>query len=553
MLSCFALLLATHSVKAYNGPFRTWISPNVSLPFYIVAPTSSYTAANNFLIWDLNEQTDYTGSDLNIARLSMSCVVNEFTSGDNIPYMYVFAGDTIYIERIVLDDDILTNDWEIVFASFTDNNIINRNSSGFDFDNGKFRHASIVSLWNFIYIWNAWDGGSGTDDWNSMFYYDTYENIIKFVGLYPETVCCSGFTYVNKSGFERLYTFGGYHQDDHIYYSNKVIYETSGPTVMPTEHPTSMPSLTPSKVPTTLPSTQPSFHPTSAPTSQPTSLPSNVPTHVPTQQPSELPTVAPLHDITRFTTTVVNEDSIDSITTTSADDENNNQNSDSSTAFGNSSVTIAMIAGICIVLVVCCLVLVCLVAIILPHWSKHREIGLASIQTQQKKSESNGYRVNANINDIRLENNGQLGSAATVMPQIGFSSDRAVEMAKLQSSMDNNAAGYNKNNIGGNAVQLQLEMGEGVSNVNMNETGQFGNNRNERASFSESNDNQGDTIVYEKDGAKGRIAGKSKLDTGMAQISIDGQLVEIDYKDLMQIVKLKQNDEMVDNVGGESL
>ena len=88
---------------------------------------------------------------MNYARQYQTCVVNNFD--ENNPYLYIFGGDSVYIERINLNN---LDTWYVLSQRFDSDSI---DGSSFSFDSA-IRHFAIVSYYNYIFLIN------GYDEWN---------------------------------------------------------------------------------------------------------------------------------------------------------------------------------------------------------------------------------------------------------------------------------------------------------------------------------------------------------------------------------------------------
>ena len=63
-----------------------------------------YEYAQKFYIYNIDANNFTQGPDLNYAHTSSVCIVDTFSYQQNTsvdPYLYVFGGDSIYIERFV--------------------------------------------------------------------------------------------------------------------------------------------------------------------------------------------------------------------------------------------------------------------------------------------------------------------------------------------------------------------------------------------------------------------------------------------------------------------
>ena len=215
---------------------------------------------------------------------------------------------------------------------------------------------------------------------------------------------------------------------------------------------------------------------------------------------------------------------------------------------------ISLIIGISCVLVVCCLVIACLLFAFVPEWMKKREkeIEGQAMQLQPKKPVSGRKNNNIGNNNNNNNNNNNLSVLTGMRAQTG--TNIGVELGQWHSTYSNNNGKHgNVDNIG-----LEVEMGhemEGkIYNNNNNNNkieidktlGESTNIINQMRMVSEE---LGNDELYGSESANTKSPG-DELNANAnqtAKIEIDGQTVEIDYKDLMAIAKLKQNDANVQN------
>ena len=246
-----------------------------------------------FNIFNLTDMTNYVGNSLLSSRGIPSCVVNEYLDD---PYLYIIAGNNINIERIKLNENILTNEWELLPFQLSINNVKTELS--------ELGFSSPISYTNFILLLGGYDRSVNNGS-REIFYIDINESDAGLVGYLAQRMWSSGAVMANvgSNGLnKRIFTFGGSDGSgtliDAIYYTDLLL-PTKAPSSIPSHIPSTIPSSEPtnepSTIPTTIPTNDPTSHPTSAPTS--TNEPTTIPTMIPTVESFPNPTVLPRYDV----------------------------------------------------------------------------------------------------------------------------------------------------------------------------------------------------------------------------------------------------------------
>ena len=187
-------------------------------------------AATQFFIYNLDSNAAGSnvavavGPSLNHGRSHPSCVISEYYS--NNPYLYVFAGESSFIERLKINEDIKTNKWQVLTTKFDEYNVGDKSTFRFD---SHISYFGIFSFKEYIFIVNGYDGGNGGE--NEMFIFNCDSLTIDYFGEYAISVWSTAPIVAQN----RLYNFGGMmKQGDSdeaisaIYYSDEYFDEANG-------------------------------------------------------------------------------------------------------------------------------------------------------------------------------------------------------------------------------------------------------------------------------------------------------------------------------------
>ena len=223
-----------------------------------------------------------SGPTLTHTRFEHTCVVDNYHI--NNPFLYIFGGDTIYIERINLNT---LDKWEEVTQQFSD-----IDGSTFSFSTA-IRGLVPIVYDKYVLFMGGYDGDADNQD---IFIFD-------FTTLTLELFGKLSAVGVGTSGIlaqKRMFLFGGYDNSPTTFYDT-IYYTQDIPTINPTFIPSVNPSVLPSVFPSHLPSAAPSNNPTIYPSMYPTIYPSDNPTATgdPTTYPSYDPSSNPTRNLTR--------------------------------------------------------------------------------------------------------------------------------------------------------------------------------------------------------------------------------------------------------------
>ena len=156
----------SHAQFSWNNFHGSCIVSHPNYDYYLF---SQATWTPSFLIYDINNKTNggplqIWGAQLNgqIQRNLASCVVNNYNEdeSDGDYYMYVIGGDSIYFERINLDNVIKTYEsggtvsgvkWELINKTGVYLNCDMSNDCKMDFS-GEIRKLAVTSYQHYIYI-----------------------------------------------------------------------------------------------------------------------------------------------------------------------------------------------------------------------------------------------------------------------------------------------------------------------------------------------------------------------------------------------------------------
>ena len=366
---------------------------------------------DEFYIYSFINNSIYNGPSLINSRHIVSCAVNEYY---NDPYLYVFGGGSVYIERINLNN---LQHWEQLTLRLDDTSI---QGSTFSWsESSNFGYFAIFSIKNYIYILGGYEGDSDNSD--EMFYLDVKNWQLKYAGSSPLQGWSAAAIYIETT--KRAYVVGGISTGafyyDYIYYSNEAFIPTLYPTIMPTDDPTIKPTNIPTYHPTVIPTT---YDPTTNPTVQPTISPTLTTVETATSS------VTPFEQSERSATSKVDPEA------TSTTVSNNGELSDSSSEDINISDSVFIAILVSGVIAVCCMIILCMFSIFMCVWIKQHN-GNVNINTKQRTSRQN--------NDNNCET--QMGNQLFSHNKRNKGQDIQKSQLHMHVVMNSNAHNENKN------------------------------------------------------------------------------------------------------------